>query len=196
MSIAKGQDPEADTLLQNTPESVYIAIPSICYMEALSIWEKEKEYNQQFQAELDKRIDDSKRDKTSTNAKGLVSHLEQARISNKERLNDIQARLYEAIDRLFTKAEMITLNAVILQQITEITLLEPETSLIKNDIMDNLILQCILHHASLHPTEEKVLVSGNTKDFGTPAVQQALQDTGINNYFSRTQNFLGWLQSQ
>ena len=38
MSVAKGQDPQADSLLQNTPSSVRLAIPGICYMEALSIY--------------------------------------------------------------------------------------------------------------------------------------------------------------
>ncbi len=39
MSIATGRDPQANTLLLNTPTSVQIAIPSVCYMEALSVLE-------------------------------------------------------------------------------------------------------------------------------------------------------------
>jgi len=62
--------------------------------------------------------------------------------------------------------------------------------------MDNLILQCILSHASLHSNENKVFISGNSNDFGKPEVQKALRDAGVIKYFTQTQNFLDWLQSQ
>ncbi len=196
MTVAKGQDPQADRLLQTTPSSVRLAIPGICYMEALSIWEKEKEYSQQFQRELDKQINDSARDNTSSHAKSFLFHLEQCRLTNKLRLNDIQSRLYQAINELLSKAEMLTLTAEILREIMEITLFQPQTALIKNDLMDNLILQCILRHARLHPTEDKVFLSGNNNDFGKRQVQAALCDAGVDKYFIRTQDFLGWLQSR
>ncbi|MFB2933808.1 hypothetical protein ACE1B6_00875 [Aerosakkonemataceae cyanobacterium BLCC-F154] len=89
---------------------------------------------------------------------------------------------------------MITLNEDTLQEISEISLSQPESLMIKDDIVDNLIIKSILNHAALHPDEIKVFLSGNTRDFGTPAVQQVLRDAGIS-YFSRTQNFLGWLES-
>lgn len=195
MSIAKGQDAEAGILLRSTPETVRLAMPSICYAEVLSTWQKEKVYSQQFQRELEKQINESKRDRTSIHAKSLVSSLEQARISSRNRLNDIQERLNEAVDRMLRKAEMITLNVNTLQEISQITLTQPEALMIKDDIVDNLIIKSILSHATLNPTEIKVFISGNTKDFGTPAVQQVLRDAGIN-YFSQTKNFLGWIQSQ
>jgi hypothetical protein len=195
MSIAKGQDAEAGILLRSTPETVRLAIPSICYVEVLSTWQKEKVYSQQFERELEKQINESKRDQTSNHAKSLVSNLEQARISSRDRFNDIQERLNEAVTQMFRKAEMITLNEDTLQEISQITLSQPESLMIKNDLIDNLIINSILSHAALHPTEIKVFLSGNTRDFGTPAVQQVLRDAGIS-YFSRTQNFLGWLQSR
>ena len=65
ISIAKGQDPQADTLLQNTPSSVRIAIPSICYVEALSRWKDELKYSERFQSELKLRLNDANRDRTS-----------------------------------------------------------------------------------------------------------------------------------
>ncbi|GAA6614529.1 hypothetical protein [Scytonema sp. NUACC26] len=36
MSIATGRDPQANQLLLNIPPSIQIAIPSVCFMEALS----------------------------------------------------------------------------------------------------------------------------------------------------------------
>jgi len=196
MTVAKGQDTQADTLLQNTPPSVHLAVPAICYIEVLSIWEKEKEYSQQFRKELDKQINDSARDNTSPHAKSLLFYLEQSNLANKRRLNDIQNRLSQAIDQLLIKAEMITLTAEIVREISETTLIKPETFLIKNDLMDNLILHCVIGHARLHPIENKVFLSGNNNDFGKQAVQGALRDAGISHYFSRTEAFIGWLESQ
>jgi hypothetical protein len=195
MSIAKGQDAEAGILLRSTPETVRLAIPSICYVEVLSTWQKEKDYTMRFQRELLKQINESKRDQTSNHAKSLVSYLEQAIISSTKRLNDILVRLDEAVDQMLRKAEMITLNVNTIQEISQISLSQPEALMIKDDLIDNLIIKSILSHAALHSNEIKVFLSGNTRDFGTPAVQQVLRDAGIN-YFSRTQNFLGWLQSQ
>lgn len=62
--------------------------------------------------------------------------------------------------------------------------------------MDNLILLCILNHAKSHTQGIKVFLSGNTKDFGKQEVQEALRNAWISKYFTRTQQFLGWLQSQ
>lgn len=42
----------------------------------------------------------------------------------------------------------------------------------------------------------KVFLSGNNNDFGKQNVQEALHNAGVDKYFTRTQNFLGWLQSQ
>ncbi len=56
MSIATGRDPEALTLLQNPPESVQIAIPCICCLEALSVLEQEEKSRKIFEQELDLQI--------------------------------------------------------------------------------------------------------------------------------------------
>ena len=61
--------------------------------------------------------------------------------------------------------------------------------------MDNLILHCVIGHARLHPIENKVFLSGNNNDFGKQEVQVALRDAGVK-YFTRTEAFLGWLESQ
>jgi hypothetical protein len=66
-------------------------------------------------------------------------------------------------------------------------LTEPEDLLIKNDIIDNLILQCIISHAnaSSSSVEEKAFISGNSKDFDTPEVKEALRSVVIR-YFAIT----------
>jgi hypothetical protein len=42
MGIAEGQDPQAEDLLRNTPNSVRLATPSICFVEALTTLEQEE----------------------------------------------------------------------------------------------------------------------------------------------------------
>ena len=70
-----------------------------------------------------------------------------------------------------------------------------ERNILERHLTDKLILECIIHHARLHSSETKVFLSSNSKEFGKREVVEILQHTGIQ-YFNKTQNFLGWLQSQ
>lgn len=196
ISIAKGQDPEADGLLQNTPPSARLAIPNICCVEALSKWGLEQKYSKSFSQQVKLRLNEARRDLTSPNASPLIGYLEGADTKTEDILNDTQARLKQAIDLLIDRVEIIPLSTEIIEEISAIALIRPKTYLIKNDLMDNLILHCILEHAGNHPGETKVFLSGNTNDFGTAAVQEALRGAGVEHYFSRSENFLGWLSSQ
>ncbi len=148
MSIATGRDAQAVTLLKNTALSADIVIPSICCMESLSALEDELKRRNRFASELDLQISQLKRDQTSPYAKSLLSHLEQSLIENKALLNDIQDRLFDALDHLSTRA-MIVLTADMLQASIKIPLIE-------KDLTDNLILHCILANARLKPNEIKV----------------------------------------
>jgi hypothetical protein len=165
MSIATGRDPQASTLLMQTPASVKLIIPSICYMESFSALEDEVKRHNYFKQQLKNQISEN-------------------------RLDDINLRLRESIEQLSQNAEMIDLTANIIQESLNATI-------IVQDPTDNLILHCILSHARLHTTETKVFLSGNVKEFRQVAeVQDALREVGIAKYFSRTEDFLGWLQSQ
>lgn len=188
MSIATGRDPQANTLLLATPASVQISVPSICYMEALSALEADMKYRRRFSNELSLRLSDAQRNLTSQHAQSLSFHLEQARAQNDHLLKEIEARLFDALNQLAAKAEMIALTADTLQASLQPSLTGEPT--------DKLILNCILYHARLYPTEVKVFLSGNTNDFGKREVQEALRNVGVSEYFSSTQAFLGWLRSQ
>jgi hypothetical protein len=107
----------------------------------------------------------------------------------------VQDRLSEVIELLTENSEMINFDNNIIKDISNKIFIETETLLIKNDLMDNLILQCIVSHANQHPNNQKVFISGNTKDFGKKEVQEILNSATIK-YFSNTKNFLGWLESQ
>lgn len=67
--------------------------------------------------------------------------------------------------------------------------------MLKKHLMDKLIMECIVHHARLYPDEIKIFLSANSNEFCRGEVIEILQDSEIQ-YFNKTQNFLGWLQSQ
>jgi tRNA(Met) C34 N-acetyltransferase TmcA len=190
MSIATGRDREASVLLRQMPAFVQLTIPSICYMESFSALEDEVKRHNYFKQQLDNQISEANRDLTSQHARSLFLNLGQARTDYERRLDDINLRLRQAIEQLSQNSEMIALTANIIQESLNATI-------ILQDPTDNLILHCILNHARLHPTETKAFLSGNVKEFRQLAeVQDALREVGITKYFSRTEDFLGWLQSQ
>ena len=190
MSIATGREAEAIMLLRDLLSSVQLVIPSICYMESLSALEDEVKRHNKFKEQLSRQISETKRDVTSEQVASLSFHLEESLIYYRNRIDEIKFRLREAIYIVSQKAEMIVLN-------TEIIEASLNTTIIGKDPTDNLILHCILSHARLRPTETKVFLSGNVKEFRKlPEVQDALLEAGITKYFSRTEDFLGWLQSQ
>ncbi len=189
MSIATGRDSQAYNLLSTPPSSVRIAIPSICCMEALSALEDELKRRNRFENELNLQISQLRRDVTSPYAKSLLFHVRQSVVENRGLLNDVRERLFQALDQLAAKAEIIPLTADMLQTSLNTAFFEKEPT-------DNLILYSILKDASVHPTEVKVFLSGNVKEFGALDVQQPLRDAGVEQYFRTTESFLGWLNSQ
>ncbi len=189
MSIATGRDSQAYNLFSTPPSSVRIAIPSICCMEALSALEDELKRRNRFENELNLQISQLRRDVTSLYAHSLLFHVRQSVVENRGLLNDIKERLFQSLDQLAAKAEIIALTADMLQTSLNTAFFEKEPT-------DNLILYNILQDASVHPTEVKVFLSGNVKEFGALEVQQPLRDAGVEQYFRTTESFLGWLNSQ
>ncbi|WP_094348496.1 PIN domain-containing protein [Nostoc sp. 'Peltigera membranacea cyanobiont' 210A] len=187
MSIAKGQDSQAQELLQNPPSSLRIVVPSICFVESLTTLEQEEKYNLDFLRNLDIQINQAERD-NSSNARSLLSHLEKSRISFLQRSNEVKERFDVAFNRLINTSEMIILS----KDIFQLTL---NRAIFEKHIIDRIILECIIFHAGLHPNENKVFLSSNSKEFGRREVLEILRDREIQ-YFNKTQNFLGWLQSQ
>jgi tRNA(Met) C34 N-acetyltransferase TmcA len=189
MSIATGRDREASMLLSQMPAFVQLTIPSICYMECFSALEDEVKRHNYFKQQLDNQISEANRDLTSQHARSLFFNLGQSRTDYERRLDDINLRLRQSMEQLSQNGEMIALTANIIQESLNATI-------IVQDPTDNLILHCILNHARLHSAETKVFLSGNVKEFRQlPEVQDALQQAGVEKYFSRTEDFLGWLQS-
>ncbi len=190
MAIAKGQDEQAEQLLNNIPANICLMIPSICYMEAIVALQNERKRRKDFLNNVKLEITESERSLTS-DVSSLVNDLEKARLAYDQFLNEFEGRFLDAITLVRTKVTSIDLplNSLIA------TLTDPILSKEKQ-LRDNLILQCILDHAQLHQTEQKVLLTSNSVEFGKPEVQQILQQFGIIKYFTNTKSFMGWLGSQ
>ena len=188
MSIATGRDPEASRLLSDLSKKAKLAIPQVCFLEAFVVLQEESRQRRSFKSLLDQQIIQLSRDVTSTHAAALRTSLDSARIENKSVLEEIQERLFNAISSIGSRADLIGLNAQVLEANRNHPLIA--------DLTDNLILHCILEHARHDSTDTKVLLSGNRKDFGTKSVQAALQTVGISKYVVDARQFLGWLRPE
>ncbi len=189
MSIALGRDAEAGNLLLNPPASVEIAIPEVCCMESLSALEGEQKRRFRFSNELNLQISQLRRDLTSVSASSLLSYLDMSFRENENLLNNIKNRLFIALESIAANATTIPLSPEVIRATLS-------NSLVFEEPTDNLIFQTILSHARTKAEEVKILLTGNMKDFTQPTVKEALQNAGINLYFSKTSSFLGWLESQ
>jgi hypothetical protein len=187
MSVAMGREARGDDLLAAVSSSVRVVIPSGCYIESFSAFEDEQKRRNWFRNELDKQIGQLRRDTTSANAGTLVSRLEESRIANDQLLNDVQARLFQFVERAVDVFEQIQNTPSILRAAVGNMLIPDPT--------DNLILPSILDHAGRFPDAKKALLTDNVNDFDTPEVQAALATVGINRPFRTVTNLLGWLGS-
>jgi hypothetical protein len=189
IGIATGRDADAYSLVSAPSPGLHIAMPGVCFMEALSWLETERKRKNEFDTVLKVRVHELTRDLTSPHAQPLRSHLQQSVFGNADHFNDVERRLFDAIRDLPKRAELIELDPGIIES----SVLQ---AIIEEDPTDNLILHGILHHAALHPGEEKVLLTGNTKDFGTADVKKLLRDAGIAKQFAETRPLLNWLGSR
>ncbi len=184
MGITKGRDVEAQNLLLNTPTSISIVIPSICFFEAQMTLIQEEKHNKAFFDSLNIQINEAERDKTSENARLLYARLEQSRASFQDTIDDTKQRFDFAYNQLATKAEEIPLQLSVIQDSLQ------RNILLEKHFVDKIILECIIQDARLHPDRMKVFLSSNSQEFGQREIRDIFRDAGIL-YFSKTQNFLG-----
>jgi hypothetical protein len=184
MSAAMGREAQGDDLLA-AAAAFRVAIPSGCSMESFSAFEDEQKRRHGFRAELDKQIGQLRRDTTSANAGTLLRQLEESRIANDQLLNDVQARLFQVVERAAEVLELIPETTAIVRHAISSGLIADPT--------DNLILSAILDHARSFPDAIKALLTENAKDFDTQEVREALASAGIGKSFRSIANPLGWL---
>lgn len=187
IGYAKGQDPEADAFLRPGAHAFRLAIPCVCFMEALTVLNAETKARNRFLDELSAQIRETGRDRTSEHARRLVQHLAQGHAEAKGWLEDFRNRLTECLYLLSQTSEIIPLDPTIALNILGQPLLDDPT--------DRLILHSILWHARLGGPGPKAFLSGNSNDFGQPAALEALTAAGVR-YFARSEAAIGWLKSQ
>ena len=189
-----GRDVHAKAVLRVPSARLRIALPTVCFMEARSVYEDERKRRNSFENILDNQRSQLRRDLTSVHATALLHHLEQAYAENVDLLNEIQSRLRDVQEKLaglqagFPATELLPLTPAALAA----DLAAGPTK----DPTDNLILAVIREHALQNPVEDKAFLSGNTRDFDTPEIRALLAEAGITNYFARTDAFLGWFESR
>jgi hypothetical protein len=156
-------------------------------MESFSAFEDEQKRRNWFREELDQQIVQLRRDTTSANAGTLLRRLEESRIANDDLLDDVQARLFQLLDRAAGILEPIPETPAIIHSAV--------TAMLIPDPTDNLILHSILDHAARFRGATKALLTDNTRDFDSDDVRAALAAVGINRPFRSVTNVLGWLGS-
>jgi hypothetical protein len=186
IAIAKGQDLLAARLVADRFAGIQAVIPGACLMEAFSVLEEERKGRNRFHDQLKQQAHEAKRDRSSSHARGLMKHLEQALVESGELLNEIEGRLFNALGMLSECAEFIGLEHEVIEDCLASNRLSTPT--------DNLILCSILWHARRHPREPKAFFSRNSHDFGQPGVLQTLLDADVV-YFDYLGNALKWLQA-
>lgn len=156
-------------------------------MESFSVLEDERRRRNNFESKLSREIQALKGNIESEYSREIRKSLQNANFNNAKMASEIENRLFQVLDWVASYVELIELTSSILKESLNETLISDET--------DNLILHCILHHAQASFDNNKVLLSGNSNDFGTKEIKQVLKEAGIGKYVASTKDFLGWLSS-
>lgn len=184
VAIAKGQDPVALEILTCDTIEFQLVIPSICCMEAYSVWERDKKTTNQLIEKLSFHSREVSRDRSSPRAGPLARRLEESKIESEGLLYEVRDRLDETLERLALEAEFINLDHDIVHENIVNEYIQDPT--------DNLILCSVLWHARRHPADRMGFLSSNHHDFGEPEVLEVLRSAGIV-YFKRSEAAWGWL---
>jgi PIN domain len=188
ISHATGRDRATDELLLGPSPSVKLVLPSVRFMEAFSAFEDERKRHNRLVGDFEKQIQQLKRNVISARIEPLIDHLDRAVVELRAVFNDYQARLFAAIDRLRTLAEVIHPTPEIVAESLSRALIDDPT--------DNLILASILTHAAAHPHVVKTFLSENWKDFESkPYPKSAIELAGVK-YFRSPSKFLEWHQAR
>jgi hypothetical protein len=163
-------------------------MPSVCLMEALSAFEdEEKRHNRWFDS-IGQQAREIKRNVISSLIPSLANHLVQGQAEGEKLFKEYEARLFHALDVLGSTAELIHPSPEILASSRSNPPIKDPT--------DNLILASILDHSKNYPSETKIFLSENRRDFDINSdARSALQDSGIG-YFADASKFLDWHRVQ
>lgn len=188
MSYAKGRSKAGSDLLRGRIPKVEVAIPSICFMEALSTFESMRKSHKRFMAEFRTRFVDCERAVVWVDRDERLKHLKRGAVEVGRTFERFTARLGVAIQSLASHARFIEISPTILNRSLTWRPIDDST--------DNLILTTLLDDVVSRPeARERAFLSENPKDFrDNLGARQALEDAGIR-YFSRPEALIGWLGS-
>lgn len=164
-----------------------VAIPAICFMEALSAVMREVSRANEFQQQLQKRVGEIQDSELMTEAKQLRQNLEAAIISGGRTINLVQLQLNDTMDRLTREARMISLSAAAIQNATGTQLCKQPT--------DNMILHILLEDAATEPDPVKALFTENIDDFLSEGGGERLRLAGVHKLFGEFDSLARWLKS-
>jgi hypothetical protein len=157
-------------------------------MEALSVLEDERKRQGQRLGALGQQVGQVGRNVVSPLASTLVGYLTQAQSGTDDLHKEFETKLFHALDVLGSTAELIHPSPAILTSSRSQSLIEDPT--------DNLILASILDHAKNHPSEAKIFLSENRRDFDNNLkARLALRGAGIQ-YFADASKCLEWHKAQ
>jgi hypothetical protein len=185
LTIAEGQDRRSDEFLAAIPDHARLVMPSICFMESLSVIEFKLGRFQEEIKLLDRLFNDATRDQTSMFAGDFAKHLEAAKVAGGLRINDVKARLESTLKRLAVIAEAIPFSPTALQETLDRPLMKDPT--------DQLILASILEHSARFQDIPKGFLT-HDDHFDDDAVRERLRTDGIK-FFRDATSARGWLHS-
>jgi hypothetical protein len=137
--------------------SIRLVIPSCCYMESFSVLEDERKRHNRLINGFYDEIREAERNVISPRARDLVNHLQRSVVESQAVFNDFEARLFQLMETLSSRAEFIESSPEIIRDSLNSGRID--------DPSDNLILASILSHASRHPAEAKAFLTENRKCF-------------------------------
>lgn len=189
VGIAIGREINANLLLSRINPECRLFVPSVCLLEALIALEGQQNQLKKLTESLDMSISQIERSPQRSTSNEMRS-LTECRDAAGRLLDRLKPDLSNAIGEVFQVAEVITPSAYHVQKTLDNPILKRNKAL-----RDNLILECILEHATTQSDTQKAFLSSNTKEFGSEEALFALRTSGLI-YFSNTNSLINWIDSQ
>lgn len=166
------------------PDSVLV--PAFCVAEAVTAFHRAEAARRQFSYTLEVEMTQALRSGVR-DAKDLVKHLNQAKLTNDRLINDLLTRLETVLPAVRSTFRVIPLDTDVL---AEGFRLADQLGLVR---MDAMVMASILSHtASAETGCPKAFLSRNTRDFGKGPALQRLKDAGLK-YFGNAGDAFNWI---
>lgn len=180
IAAAVGREPRWKEVLDVAPDAV--AIPAVCFMEAMSVLEDLRKAALRFRDQLGSEMADVTRRIGLSKSKEYFAALNVADIQRGALWEEVEETLVGVVAEMTTKAVMLPMP---------IDVLRNAATEVMKDPTDNLILAHLVADG-LVAGAPKYFLSENKNDFSRDEPQQALKSAGIE-YFASADALLGHL---